>query len=102
LIKKIQVLFFIKEPKSEPEIKKFVKKFNVTFDMYSKIDVNGKRALPLYKYLKGKCKGRFPKDIEWNFAKFLVNKNGVPYKRYSPNTSPSDIEKDILYLLKFN
>jgi glutathione peroxidase-family protein len=79
-----------------------VKQYNVTFDMFSKIDVNGKRALPLYKYLKGKCIGRFPKDIEWNFAKFLVNKAGIPYKRYSPNTNPSSIEKDILYLLKFN
>jgi glutathione peroxidase-family protein len=65
--------------------------------MFSKIDVNGSTAIPLYQYLKSTCGGG---SIEWNFAKFLVDKNGIPVKRYAPTKQPLDIEKDILNLLK--
>ncbi len=99
MIQKKSSSFLIKEPKSEQEIKEFVKKFNVTFDMFSKIDVNGNNAHPLYKYLKAKCKGSFGNDIKWNFSKFLVNKKGVPFNRYGPTVEPKNIEKDILKLL---
>lgn len=71
--------FGAQEPKSEPEIKEFVKKFNVSFPMFSKIKVNGDRAHPLYKFLL-EC---FPGDIAWNFAgKFVIDQNGVPVKRF--------------------
>ena len=68
--------------------------------MFSKIDVNGKNAHPLYKYLKNRCRETFLNDIKWNFAKFLVDKKGVPYTRYLPNIEPIDIRKDIETLLK--
>lgn len=65
----------------EPEIKEFVKKFNVAFDMFSKINVNGNDAHPLYKWLKEKQHGTFGDFIKWNFSKFLINKEGIPVNR---------------------
>jgi glutathione peroxidase-family protein len=93
-------IFNVKEPGTEAEIKEFVKKYGVTFDMFSKIDVNGDNAHPLYQYLKHICGGTLGDNIKWNFSKFLVDKNGIPVKRYAPPTKPLDIEKDILNLLK--
>lgn len=87
------------EPNPEAEIKDFVKKFSVEFDMFSKIKVNGEEAHPLYKFLKSKVDGTFGSFIKWNFSKFLVNREGVPVKRYSPTTEPKDIEEDIIKLL---
>ncbi|KAL8584628.1 glutathione peroxidase gpx1 [Nucella lapillus] len=87
--------FGSQEPGSEDEIKKFAtEKYGVQFDMFSKVNVNGKEAHPLYKYLKLKQKGMLGDFIKWNFTKFLVDKNGQPVKRYSPNTEPFTVEKD--------
>lgn len=88
------------EPKPEAEIKEFVSQYGVTFDMFSKINVNGDGAHPLYKYLKSKVDGTFGNFIKWNFSKFLINRQGVPVKRYSPTTKPMEIEEDIVKLLK--
>nr|AIL94180.1 glutathione peroxidase [Brachionus koreanus] len=88
------------EPKPEAEIKEFIKQFDVKFDMFSKINVNGDNAHPLYKFLKSKVDGTFGNFIKWNFSKFLINKEGIPVKRYSPTTKPLEIETDILKLLE--
>jgi len=87
------------EPWPEAEIKEFTKKYNVEFEMFSKVNVNGDDAHPLFKYLKSRLDGTLGNSIKWNFSKFLVDKNGQPSKRYAPNTSPNDIEKDIVGLL---
>lgn len=87
------------EPKPENEIKEFVKKFDVDFDMFTKIKVNGDDAHPLYKYLKEKQGGTFGDFIKWNFSKFLINRQGVPVNRYAPTTAPKEIEEDIVKLL---
>lgn len=87
------------EPDSEEVIKKFAAGYNVKFDMFSKINVNGENALPLYKYLKSQLKGTLGSFIKWNFAKFLCNRDGKPVKRYSPTTAPLDIVPDIEALL---
>ncbi|KAI8518674.1 Phospholipid hydroperoxide glutathione peroxidase, mitochondrial [Branchiostoma belcheri] len=77
------------EPWPEPEIKKWVTdNFGVKFDMFSKINVNGKDAHPLWKYLKSKQGGTLIDAIKWNFTKFLINKEGQPVKRYGPNVKP--------------
>jgi glutathione peroxidase len=68
--------------------------------MFSKIDVNGDGAHPIYKYLKDKLPGIFGKKIKWNFAKFLIDRNGIPVKRFSPTTVPEKLTKDIEALLK--
>ncbi|KAL9912191.1 glutathione peroxidase homolog with thioredoxin peroxidase activity isoform 2-T2 [Glossina fuscipes fuscipes] len=68
-------------------------------DVFQKIDVNGANAAPLYQYLKAKQGGTLVSAIKWNFTKFLVNKEGIPIKRYAPTTDPLDIAKDIEKLL---
>ncbi|XP_023217658.1 glutathione peroxidase-like [Centruroides sculpturatus] len=94
------------EPENESYIKEFIKKYNIQFDMFSKIDVNGDDAHPLWKYLKFKqvlIYTFFFSSIKWNFTKFLVDKNGQPVARYPPNYQPLDIEPDILkYIEKSN
>jgi glutathione peroxidase len=74
--------------------------YGVTFPMFAKIDVNGKNAHPIYKYLKSNLGGWFGSSIKWNFTKFLIDSNGNPVKRYAPNTKPKDIESDILGMLR--
>ena len=66
-----------------------------------KIEVNGKNAHPLYKYLKSKLRlGIFSSRIKWNFEKFLIDNTGKPIKRFSPKTKPKNIESDIIKALK--
>lgn len=87
------------EPGSSSEICEFVKKFKVTFDLFSKIEVNGNNAHPLWKYLQEKQHGSLGNFIKWNYTKFLVDKNGQPVKRYAPTTNPTAIEPDLLKYL---
>jgi len=88
--------FGSQEPWEEPEIKKFVdENFHVKFDMYSKIEVNGSDAHPLFKYLKYKQGGTLGDFIKWNFTKFLVDRHGQPIKRYAPLDAPFDFEDTI-------
>ena len=71
----------------------------VTFQLTEKVDVNGKNATPIFKFLKKKKPTLLGKSIKWNFAKFLVDSNGKPFRRYSPTTKPNRLEKDIKKLL---
>ena len=73
--------------------------YGVTFPMFSKIDVNGDQAHPLYKYLKKELSGLFGGKIKWNFTKFLIDAKGNPVKRFAPVTKPEKIDK---YLVKFD
>ena len=83
------------EPGPNNEIKEFAKAHGAEYDIFSKIDVNGKTGDPLFVYLKSTKGGLFGDAIKWNFTKFLCNKEGVAVKRYAPTTSPNDIVKDI-------
>ncbi len=89
------------EPGNETEIKNFcAQNYNVTFPMFTKIEVNGGHTHPLYKYLKSEKKGLLgTESIKWNFTKFLINKNGSVVKRYAPGDAPESIEKDLSSLL---
>jgi glutathione peroxidase len=89
--------FLGQEPGTEDSIKEFCSlTYNVSFPMFSKIDVNGKNTHPLYVYLKKELPGILGlKDIKWNFSKFLVGKDGTPLKRFSPQEEPVNIAKDI-------
>ena len=88
--------FFGQAPGTDEEIHSFCTlKYDVTFRQFHKIDVNGKNESPLYTFLKAQKKGR----IKWNFAKFLIDKEGNVVERYGSMTKPSAIEKDIVALL---
>ena len=89
------------EPGDEHEIKNFcVLKYDVSFPMFSKINVNGDHAHPLYEYLKNEAPGLLgSRGIKWNFTKFLVDKSGQVVKRYGSMDKPESIIKDIEKLL---
>ena len=88
------------EPGSEKEISEgCLINYGVSFPMFSKIDVNGTNAHPLYKFLKSELKGTITNGIKWNFTKFLLDKNGNPVKRFAPTTVPDKLRSDIEKLL---
>ncbi|KAK9409055.1 phospholipid hydroperoxide glutathione peroxidase mitochondrial [Crotalus adamanteus] len=89
------------EPGTNQEIKAFAETYGVKFDMYSKIEVNGDGAHPLWKWLKNQPKGRgtLGNAIKWNFSKFLINREGQVVKRFSPMDDPFTMEKDLLRYL---
>jgi glutathione peroxidase len=89
------------EPGGETEIQQFCStKFNVTFPMFAKIDVNGPDTHPLYQFLKSEKSGLLGTEaIKWNFTKFLVNRAGEVIKRYAPTTTPEKIADDLPALL---
>jgi glutathione peroxidase len=94
--------FLNQEPESDASMVEVCKiNFGVTFLLSGKINVNGKNTHPLFRYLKKTLHGGlFSNSIKWNFTKFLVDKNGIPYKRYAPALQPSAIEADIITLMK--
>ncbi|KAH0460033.1 hypothetical protein IEQ34_010696 [Dendrobium chrysotoxum] len=92
--------FLSQEPGSNEEIQDVACTiFKAEFPIFDKIEVDGKNAAPLYKFLKSKKGGFFGDSIKWNFTKFLVDKEGKVVQRYSPTTSPMKIEEDIQKLL---
>ena len=89
--------FGAQEPGSDDEILEFVtSKFDVTFPMFHKIDVNGDGAAPLYQWLKAEQPGDGDSaDITWNFEKFLVDKQGTVLERFSPIITPEQVAEAI-------
>jgi len=89
------------EPGSNEQIKEFCTlTYGVKFDMFAKIDVNGKNEDPLYTYLKKEATGILgSKSIKWNFTKFLIDPEGKVIERYGSTTKPSSIEPEIKRLL---
>ena len=82
--------FMNQEPGTEDEIKAFcTTKYDVSFPLTSKIEVNGEDRHPLYQWLAGEESG-FSGPIKWNFEKFLIGRRGEPLARYAPQTAPDD------------
>ena len=90
------------EPGTAKQIQNFCKvNFDVTFPLFTKIDVNGKDTDPLYVYLKEKAPGiLWTEGIKWNFTKFLIDRKGNVITRYGSSTKPAQIAKDIERLLE--
>jgi len=74
--------------------------YGVSFPMFSKIEVNGMDAHPIYQYLKKELPGFPGNGIKWNFTKFLIDAQGNPVKRFSPLTKPESIGKYLEKVLK--
>ena len=93
--------FGAQEPGTEAEIQTFCStRFDVSFPMFAKIEVNGAGAHPLYQFLKTQKSGQDGKvDIEWNFAKFLLDQQGRVVERFHPKTEPETLRTKIVALL---
>ena len=89
------------EPGDATQIGSFCEKnYGVSFPMFDKIDVNGAKAHPLYRYLTGEAPGLLGLEgIKWNFTKFLVSRDGTVVKRFAPVTKPEAITGEIEKLL---
>jgi glutathione peroxidase len=84
------------EPGNDEEIKSFCElHYGVTFPLFAKIEVNGNKAHPLYKFLKSEKGGLLGDNIKWNFTKFLLDKQGTVVERFAPQTTPEKIATDI-------
>ena len=93
--------FGSQEKGSEQDIKEFcTNNYAVTFPIFSKVEINGDKAEPLFKFLKQQIKGFMgTESVKWNFSKFLVNKNGQVVKRYGSLDFPENLESEIKALL---
>jgi len=93
--------FGAQEPGDAEEIARFcTTRYDVTFPVFAKIEVNGRGAAPLFAHLKRAAPGLLgSRAIKWNFTKFLVDRSGRVVRRYAPATSPGDIAADIEALL---
>jgi glutathione peroxidase len=89
------------EPGSDEEIQQFCKlTYDVSFPVFAKVDVNGDDAAPLFVFLRDAAPGLLGSHaIKWNFTKFLIDRQGVPVKRYAPTTKPAKLSDDIRDLL---
>ena len=92
--------FAHQEPGNDQEIDEFCKvNFGVDFPLSQKVNVNGKNAHPIFKFLKENSKSLLGGTVKWNFTKFLISPDGKSIKRYSPNTTPENIRADVLEIL---
>jgi glutathione peroxidase len=88
------------EPGSDAEIAAFCDTtYRVTFPIFSKIEVNGAGAHPLYVWLKAQKGGLLGSAIKWNFTKFLIDRKGEVVSRFPPTTKPESLVKDVETLL---
>ncbi|NRB42379.1 MAG: glutathione peroxidase [Pseudomonadales bacterium] len=90
------------DPGADADISEFCQlNYGVSFPMFSKVDVNGDDAHPLFEHLKKAAPGIVgTTSIKWNFTKFLVDKEGHVVKRFAPKDKPQSIKKAIEKLLK--
>lgn len=93
--------FLNQDPGDEDAISQFCSlNYGVDFPMFSKVEVNGDGAHPLFRFLKHEAKGLMGSEkVKWNFTKFLVAPDGKVVRRYPPTTKPEDIRADIEKLL---
>lgn len=92
--------FLNQAPETDQDIDRICNiNFGTTFDRFKKIDVNGKNQSPLYIYLKQHQPKHFPKRINWNFTKFLIDKDGVVIDRFPSRITPKELEKEVIKYL---
>lgn len=89
------------EPGNSAEIGAFCsRRYDVTFPMFDKVEVNGAKTHPLFRFLKNEQKGiAGTREIKWNFTKFLVDRRGQVTARFAPATAPAKLAPRIERLL---
>ena len=89
--------FGMQEPGTDSQIREFCSlTYNVTFDLFAKVEVNGPKTHPVFQLLKNASKGLLGSEsIKWNFTKFLVDRRGNVLDRYSPMTNPKKLRTAI-------
>jgi glutathione peroxidase len=93
--------FAHQEPGNDEAIDEFCKvNFGVSFPLSTKVEVNGSKSDPIFKFLKKHSSGLMGSGIKWNFTKFLVSPDGQTVKRFAPATKPDALQSDIEKLLK--
>jgi len=91
--------FGSQEPGSAAQIRSFADGYGVRFDIFDKVDVNGERAHPVFRFVRAALPDILGSSIKWNWTKFLCDRNGTPIKRFSPPTSPLSLQPTIEELL---
>ncbi len=92
--------FAHQEPGGDAEIAQFCERnFGVSFPLMSKVEVNGPKTHPVFKYLKKKAPGAIGESVKWNFTKFLVSRDGTGVTRFAPAVEPEAMESAILQAL---
>jgi glutathione peroxidase len=92
--------FGSQEPGDAKQIEEFcASNYSISFPLFQKIDVNGDKAHPLFKYLKTAKSGLLGASIKWNFTKFLIDRRGQVVARHAPTTKPQSLTKEIEALL---
>ena len=92
--------FANQDPGSDSEIEGFCRmNYGVTFQIMKKVDVNGKDAHPIFKYLRSQTRGFLNDKVKWNFTKFLVSRDGKTIKRFGPTVEPVKLESEIEKML---
>jgi glutathione peroxidase len=93
--------FGSQEPGTAENISQFCEiNYGVSFQIFDKVEVNGKNEHPLFSYLKKELPSLLGKNIKWNFTKFVIDKSGQPIKRFAPTTPPKKMEKLINKLIQ--
>jgi len=93
--------FAHQEPGDETQIRDFcTSKYDVTFPLFSKVEVNGANTHPLWAYLKQQKSGLLGGAIKWNFTKFLIGRDGTVLDRFPPTTTPGSLASRVDKLLQ--
>lgn len=92
--------FAHQEPGDDAQIEEFCSiNYGVSFPLSTKIDVNGSKTHPVFKFLKKNAGGMLGSAIKWNFTKFLVSPDGTTVQRFAPTTKPQDLKPEVKKLL---
>jgi glutathione peroxidase len=95
--------FAHQEPGDDAQIEEFCSvNYGVSFPLSTKVDVNGSKTHPVFKFLKKNAGGMLGSAIKWNFTKFLVSPDGTTVQRFAPTTKPQDLKPEVKKLLKEN
>ena len=92
--------FAHQEPGNDQEIDEFCKvNFGVDFPLSQKVNVNGKNAHPIFKFLKENSKSLLGGTVKWNFTKFLIDRAGIVRSRFAPTTAPEGLAREVAALI---